>query len=61
MSLNTLVVRLNDDQLFDYLFIFMSDVGTAGFTPQEAEHLRNHLLKGGLWVDDFWGPRAWEH
>ena len=56
------VVRLNDDQLFDYPFIFMSDVGTAGFTLQEAEHLRNYLLKGGfLWVDDFWGPRAWEH
>ena len=38
----------------------MSDVGTAGFSADEAARLRAYLLKGGfLWVDDFWGPRAW--
>jgi hypothetical protein len=38
-----------------------SDVGTIGLTDEEAERLRLYLLKGGfLWVDDFWGPLAWE-
>ena len=56
------VVRLTDDDLFDYPFVFMSDVGTVGFSQQEAESLRAYLLQGGfLWVDDFWGDWAWEH
>ncbi len=39
----------------------MSDVGTAAFGADEAKRLRAYLLRGGfLWVDDFWGPRAWE-
>ena len=26
----------------------------------DAAHLRDYLVKGGfLWVDDFWGERAW--
>ena len=55
------VVRLTGDDLFDYPFVFMSDVGTVGFTPPEAENLRNYLLRGGfLWVDDFWGDLAWQ-
>ena len=55
------VVTLTDDRLFNYPFIFMSDVGTAGFDDDEVVRLRAYLLKGGfLWVDDFWGPRAWE-
>ena len=38
-----------------------SDVGTIGLTHEEADRLRLYLLKGGfLWVDDFWGPLAWE-
>ncbi len=56
------VVTLTDDALFSYPFIFMSDVGTAGFTEAEAERLREYLLRGGiLYVDDFWGEDAWEH
>jgi hypothetical protein len=56
------VVTLTDDALFTYPFIFMSDVGTAGFTELEAERLRDYLLRGGvLYVDDFWGYAAWEH
>jgi hypothetical protein len=56
------VVTLTDDALFSYPFIFMSDVGTAGFTEPEAERLREYLLRGGiLYVDDFWGDAAWEH
>ncbi len=56
------VVRLTDDELFDYPFIFASDVGTIGFSAEEAANLREYLLHGGFfWVDDFWGDWAWEH
>ncbi len=55
------VVRLTDDELFNYPFIFMSDVGTIYLSALEVDRLRNYLVKGGfLWVDDFWGPYAWE-
>ena len=53
------VVSLDDDQIFQCPFVFMSDVGTVGFDPEEIERLRTYLLKGGfLYVDDFWGDRA---
>lgn len=56
------VVTLLDDTIYDYPFVFMSDVGTVGFTPIEVERLRDYLSKGGiLYVDDFWGEAAWEH
>ena len=55
-----LLVEFTDDELFQCPFIFMSDVGTIGINPEEAERLREYLLRGGfLWVDDFWGSRAW--
>ncbi len=55
------VVRTSQDELFECPFLFMSDVGTVGFSDQEVERLRAYLLKGGvLYVDDFWGPWAWE-
>jgi hypothetical protein len=58
---NYWVVRLTDDALFECPFTMATDVGTAEFTPVEADRLRQYLLKGGfLWVDDFWGTRAWE-
>jgi hypothetical protein len=41
-------------------FVMASDVGTLQFDTAEVERLRTYLLKGGfLWVDDFWGPAAW--
>ena len=56
------VVRATDPQLFECPFLFASDVGTAGFNGAEVDGLREYLLKGGfLWVDDFWGERAWNH
>lgn len=55
------VVRMTDAALFECPFTMASDVGTIGLSPAEAEQLRLYLLKGGfLWVDDFWGTRAWE-
>jgi len=58
---NHVVVTLYDEELFKYPFIFMSDVGTIGLDSFEVERLRDYLLRGGfLWVDDFWGWRAWD-
>ena len=55
------IVRIMEDELFACPFIFMSDVGTVGLDPEEAERLRRYLEQGGfLWVDDFWGSRAWD-
>jgi hypothetical protein len=54
------VVRLTDPLLYHCPILFMEDVGTIHFTDEEVEHLRAFLLKGGfLYVDDFWGSRAW--
>ncbi len=59
---NHWVVRITDDELFNCPFIMAADAGTIGFSPTEIERLRAYLLKGGfLWVDDFWGTRAWQH
>jgi Domain of unknown function (DUF4159) len=58
---NYWVVRLTDDALFSCPFTMATDVGTAEFSPEEGQRLREYLLKGGfLWVDDFWGTAAWE-
>jgi hypothetical protein len=56
-----LIVQLDNDEIFECPFIFMSDVGTMALNPEEAERLRKYLLRGGfLWVDDFWGDFAWD-
>src|SRR4029453_10541623 len=55
------VIRLSDPTLFQCPFIMMTEVGAAYIDDDEAEALRNYLLKGGfLWADDFWGEYAWE-
>jgi hypothetical protein len=56
-----IVVQPTDEALSMCPFVMASDPGSLGFTPEDAEGLRNYLLKGGfLWVDDFWGPYAWD-
>ena len=58
---NYWVVRATDPALFECPFLMGTDVGTAYFSPEEAAKLRDYFLKGGfLWVDDFWGTRAWD-
>jgi Domain of unknown function (DUF4159) len=57
---NHLVMQLTDPQLFQCPFIMMTEVGGAYFSPEEAQRLREYLMKGGfLWADDFWGSYAW--
>ena len=61
-GVNYWVVRLTDDQLFECPSLLGSDVGTVSLSDAEVQRLRQYLLKGGfLWVDDFWGTRAWDH
>jgi hypothetical protein len=58
---NHVLLRLTDDLMFQCPFIMMTEVGNTYFNPQEADRLREYLLKGGfLWADDFWGSWAWE-
>ena len=59
---NHLSVRIADPALFQCPILSATDVGTALFSDAEAQTLRAYLEKGGfLWVDDFWGPYAWDN
>lgn len=56
------VVDLMDEDLFNYPFLYMLEVGQLTFSKEEQERLREYLLRGGfLMVDDFWGDAAWEN
>lgn len=56
------VVDLLDEDLYNYPFIYMIEVGSLYFSPEEAEALRDYLLRGGfLMVDDFWGEDEWRN
>lgn len=56
------IVKLTDEELFHYPFVYMIEVGDLYFNENEASNLRDYLLKGGfLMVDDFWGSRDWEN
>jgi hypothetical protein len=58
---NHLVVPATDEALFKCPFILMEDAGSLEFSDDEVVRLREYLLKGGfIWVDDFWGDKAWE-
>src|SRR6202163_2324666 len=54
-------LRLTDERLFDYPWIYATQTGWWDLTKAETDRLREYLLRGGfLMVDDFWGPEAWE-
>ena len=55
-------LRLTDERLCQYPFIYMCDVGWQELTEEEALSLRDYLKRGGfLWVDDFWGGPEWDN
>ena len=60
-----IVLRLDDEQIYDYPFLYMLEVGQGGgisLSPGEIETLREYLLRGGfLLIDDFWGQRQWDN
>ena len=57
-------VALTDDKLFDYPWIYATQVGYWNLSNEETSLLREYLLRGGfLMTDDFWddqGPQEWE-
>ena len=56
------VMRLTDETLNDYPFIYMSNVQGMHLSSYEVTSLREYLLRGGfLMADDFWTPAAWRH
>jgi hypothetical protein len=58
------VLRLDDDRIFEYPFIYMLEMGRNGgpkFNEKEISNLREYLLRGGfLFIDDFWGTLEWD-
>lgn len=61
-NFNHAVYRLTDPEIDHCPFIMMTEPGGTYFSPEEAEHLRAYLDRGGfLWADDFWGDYAFAH
>ena len=57
-----IALRLTDKRLFDFPFVFMSDVGWMKLSKPEKVALASYLRNGGfLWVDDFWGQAEWRN
>jgi hypothetical protein len=55
-------LRLTDERLFDYPFLYMIEVGNLTFSEEEVTALRRYLLNGGfVMVDDFWGEWAYQN
>jgi hypothetical protein len=56
------VVGLDNDDIFNYPFVYAVMVHTWTFSDDEAKRLREYLEKGGfLMVDDFHGTEDWEN
>jgi hypothetical protein len=54
-------LRLTDDRLFDYPWIYATQTGWWGLNNAEIARLREYLLRGGfLVVDDMWGEEQWQ-
>lgn len=56
------ILRLTDDELFDYPFVYLIEPGDMAHLPdEEIAALRRYLFNGGfMMVDDFWGEYEWE-
>ena len=53
-------MRLSDERLFDYPWLYATQVGWWNLSDVETARLREYLLRGGfLVVDDFWGGQPW--
>jgi Domain of unknown function (DUF4159) len=56
------IVRLTDENLTEYPFLYLIEPGSLTFSEPEVQALRNYCLKGGfLMVDDFWGDYEYEN
>lgn len=58
----SLILTLDDPELFKHPIAFMWEPGFWNLTDREAESFRAYLLKGGFAVfEDFDGARQWNH
>lgn len=54
------LLSLVDEELFDYPWLYVLEVGSWQLSETEVTRLREYLLKGGfLMIDDFHGTREW--
>jgi hypothetical protein len=59
---NGKILRLTDEELFDYPFLYLIEPGNLMFEDREVRALRHYLTRGGfLMVDDFWGEDEWQN
>ena len=58
-----IAIEIMDPNLFSYPFIYALEVGRGmDLSRQEAERLREYMLRGGfLVIDDFWGTYQWRN
>ncbi|MBI4477396.1 MAG: DUF4159 domain-containing protein [Acidobacteria bacterium] len=57
-----IVLTLDDPKLWEYPWIYFVEPGNLEFSEDEANTLREFLLRGGTATfDDFHGPYEWEH
>lgn len=56
------VVRLAEDRIFDYPFLYMIEPGRLMLSDEEVVALRRYCFRGGfMMVDDFWGELEWRN
>ena len=56
----TTFIDLNEEDLWDYPFLYGVEVGYWNLTSEEVRRLREYLMRGGfLMVDDFHGSAEW--
>jgi len=62
VSPSGVTVTLTDEELFDYPWLYVVEVGHMSLSDREVEQLREYLARGGfLVVDDFHGEFEWQH
>jgi hypothetical protein len=59
---NPLIVRPADPALLHCPFVMLWQAESLWLGDEDAQRLREYLLKGGfIWADDSWGSYAWEN
>ena len=57
----SVTVDLHDGRVFDYPWLYATQVGYWDLSDDEIAMLREYLLRGGfLMTDDFWGDEEWQ-
>lgn len=63
VAADSIHLNIMEDEIFDYPWLFVQQVGQGGWNPNQEEVLRwrEYLLRGGfLVVDDFHGANEWQ-